>query len=158
MTTSATATSTPIGYWLKHLHNLIEAHFEAALAESGTTRRDWQLLNLLSQGPRTRAEAEKALAPFWRGDPAGLGGVIDGSGGLIARGWVNGDRATGALVLTGKGRAAHAGLAARVGELRELILRDLTLDQYNETVRILSVMAASIEAALAGRSSASSSR
>jgi hypothetical protein len=155
MTASTTATSKPIGYWLKHLHNLIEAHFEATLAESGATRRDWQLLNLLSQEPRTRAEAGQALAPFWHDDPAGLTDVLDGPRGLIACGWVTADPATGTLTLTEKGQAAHASLAARVGEIREFILRDLTLDQYTETVRILSVMAANIEAALAGRSATS---
>ncbi|GAB4002994.1 hypothetical protein GCM10029992_42960 [Glycomyces albus] len=46
-------TPKPIGYWLKHLHNLMERQFEAALADLDMGRRHWQVLNVLYGGART---------------------------------------------------------------------------------------------------------
>ena len=43
---------------------LIDARFENQLGEAGLSRRHWQLLNLLEDGPRSRArtaEAERTL-------------------------------------------------------------------------------------------------
>ncbi|MBQ0867778.1 MarR family winged helix-turn-helix transcriptional regulator [Streptomyces sp. RK75] len=151
------ATDKPIGYWLKHLHNLLEEQFGTALEDSGVTRRQWQVLSLLGREPHSRARAAEALAPFWReaaptgAGPADLGELLDAPEGLFARGWVHQDPETDLLALTAKGRAEHAAVAARVHELRRGVLRGLTSQQYAETVRILSVMAANIEADLADR-------
>jgi hypothetical protein len=41
-------TPKPLGYWLQHLHNLLETHFTLALADLGSNRREWQLLNTLT--------------------------------------------------------------------------------------------------------------
>ncbi|MFI6231808.1 MarR family winged helix-turn-helix transcriptional regulator [Micromonospora echinospora] len=133
-------TSRPIGYWLRHLHNLIEAQFEAALAEEQLGRRHWQTLHLLHEAPRTTAQLVAALAPF--GDD-GAGAVDD----LARRGWVaRGD--DGRFGLTTTGRSAHAQVAARVEEARALLMSGLTTEQYVETVRVLAVMAGNLESAL----------
>jgi hypothetical protein len=145
------ATDKPIGYWLKHLHNLIEAQFDATLADLGLGRRHWQVLNLLSGVAQTRAQIEQGLAPFWQDAAPGLDVILDGADGLVARGWVTYDAAGDALVLTEQGRTAHVSIAGRVGETRGTLLQGLTTQQYAETVRILSVMAGNIESALAKR-------
>ena len=142
-------TDKPIGYWLKHLHNLIEEQFDATLGDLGLDRRQWQILNLLSGATCSRGEIEQALAPFWPGDVSPLDAALDGPDGLVTRGWVGYDG--DALTLTEHGRAAHGTAAERVGETRRLLLRGLTPEHYAETVRILSVMAGNLEAALAGR-------
>ncbi|RZU73643.1 hypothetical protein EV384_2060 [Micromonospora kangleipakensis] len=142
-------TDKPIGYWLKHLHNLIEEQFDATLGDLGLDRRQWQILNLLSRGARSRGEVEQALAPFWPDGVPELDAALNGADGLVTRGWVGYD--ADALTLTEQGRAAHRTAADRVGETRRLLLRGLTPEQYAETVRILSVMAGNLEAALAGR-------
>ncbi|MCW3815879.1 hypothetical protein ONA91_15650 [Micromonospora sp. DR5-3] len=139
----------PIGYWLKHLHNLIEEQFDATLGDLGLDRRQWQILNVLSSTARTRGEVEQALAPFWPDGVPALGAVLDGPDGLVTRGWVGHDG--DALTLTQPGRSAHRTAAERVGETRRLLLRGLTPEQYAETVRILSAMASNVEAALASR-------
>ncbi len=54
----------PIGYWLKRLDVLIEKTFERTLAEEGTTRREWQVLNTLAEGPSSAADLEPAVDPF----------------------------------------------------------------------------------------------
>ncbi|BCL13009.1 MarR family winged helix-turn-helix transcriptional regulator [Micromonospora sagamiensis] len=132
-------TSRPIGYWLRHLHNLIEAQFEAALAEERLGRRHWQTLHLLHEEARTPAQLTEALAPFG----ADGGGTVDD---LTARGWVaRGD--DGRLTLTTEGRTAHTQVAARVEAARDLLMRGLTTEQYVETVRVLAVMADNLESA-----------
>ncbi|MFJ9590424.1 MarR family winged helix-turn-helix transcriptional regulator [Streptomyces acidicola] len=140
----------PIGYWLKHLHNLLEQQFNATLTDLGLERRHWQVLNTLARGEATHDELKAALAPFWtQGEPS-LDRLLNG---IAARGWTRpGLPAEGNLVaLTDEGRAAHADFAARVAATRATVLKGLTSEQYTETVRILTVMAGNVEADLATR-------
>ena len=58
-----TGSRRPIGYWLKHLDRLIEDTFSRTLAGQGLTRRHWQVLNTLAQGPARPADLSKALQP-----------------------------------------------------------------------------------------------
>jgi hypothetical protein len=133
----------PIGYWLKHLDNLLDEQFAATLAGLGVGRRDWQVLNTLSRGPATRQDLEAALAPFWVAGEPNLARVFKE---LHQRGWTTADEP---LALTDTGRAAHTELAQRIDETRRTLLNGLTREQYGETVRILSVMATNIEEDLA---------
>ncbi|MFD2767168.1 MarR family winged helix-turn-helix transcriptional regulator [Micromonospora eburnea] len=148
------ATDKPIGYWLKHLHNLIEAQFDRTLADFEVNRRQWQVLNSLSRGPLSRPAAEAALAPFWRSGPgadrgpAELTAILAGPTGLMTRGWVREASETGVLTLTEHGTASHAAAAERVRNLRGALLNGLSPEQYAQTVRTLAVMAANLEAAL----------
>lgn len=134
----------PLGYWLRHLHNLLETHFALVLADLGTKRGQWQLLNTLAQGPRDRDDLERALAPFWRDDRPGLEQELAD---LAARGWT--EQRDGKVALTEDGVAAHSRLAPRVEELRSVVTAGLTPEQYRETVRVLAVMAGNVEAAIA---------
>ncbi|MFC0005604.1 MarR family winged helix-turn-helix transcriptional regulator [Micromonospora siamensis] len=139
------ATDKPIGYWLKHLHNLLDEQFDVTLGQLDLDRRQWQLLNLLAGGTRSRGELEQALAPFWTDGVPQLDAAVDG---LVARGWLAGEG--DALTLTAEGRAGHRTAAERVGETRRLLTRGLTPEEYAATVRVLSVMAGNLEAASAG--------
>ncbi|MCT2589093.1 MarR family transcriptional regulator [Streptomyces sp. N2-109] len=141
--------SKPIGYWLKHLHGLLEKQFDVTLADLGLGRRDWQVLHSLDGGPRTRDDLRQALAPFWAEGEVDLEEVLEGDEGLRARGWVDFDGGAGeALTLTGSGRAAHAEAEVRIGRMRAAVTAGLSAEQYGETVRVLSVMAANVEADL----------
>jgi hypothetical protein len=75
-------TPKPIGYWLKHLHNLLERHFDATLAGLDLSRRHWQILSTLSRGARTREDLRQAVAPFWSAGDPNLDEVLDGPEGL----------------------------------------------------------------------------
>ncbi|GLY68378.1 MarR family transcriptional regulator [Amycolatopsis taiwanensis] len=130
----------PIGYWLKHLHNLLEKHFDATLGDLGLGRRHWQVLNTLSRRETTRDELAAALAPFWTAGEPDLDGVLQDLSGWIHTG--------NTLALNNDGQAAHERIAARIDATRTMVLNGLTPDQYIETVRILSVMAANVEAEL----------
>ena len=138
----------PIGYWLKHLHNLLEAQLASALAEFDLTRRHWQVLNTVSRRPLTRPELREALTPFWTEGAHDLAEVLDD---LAARGWTDpGETVT----LTPEGRAAHAAAAEQIGRVRAAVVEGLTPEQYAGTIQVLSHMARNVEADLARRSPA----
>jgi hypothetical protein len=74
----------PIGYWLKELDRLIDKHFDLQLGNAGLSRRQWQLLNLLEDHPRSIPELQAELEPFLQdaGDD-----LSDPLSGLVTRGW-----------------------------------------------------------------------
>ncbi|NIH79895.1 hypothetical protein [Amycolatopsis viridis] len=117
----------PIGFWLRHLHTLLETGLDELLAGHGLTRRHWQALN----APRYGADVLE---------------VFEGAGqaraDLVARGWTTPDGA-----LTEAGRAAHTEIAEHVQRFRARTLEGLTDQQYADTVRTLAAMAGNLEAA-----------
>ena len=58
-------TGYPIGYWLKRLDRAIDGALDATLAAEALTRRHWQTMNLLHQGPSDAPALAEALRPFW---------------------------------------------------------------------------------------------
>jgi len=142
-------TPKPLGYWLQHLHHLLESHFALVLSDLGTDRREWQVLNTLARGPRAQADLEQALAPFWAAEVPSLNQVLTT---FATRGWA--EDSTGTVTLTQAGMAAHTALVPRVDQTRAVVVEGLTSGQYQETVRILSVMAGNVEAAMASHAQA----
>jgi DNA-binding MarR family transcriptional regulator len=130
----------PIGYWLKHLNDLIERQFELTLAGESLTRRHWQVLNTLARGDNP----EQSLAPFWEENNIGLATVLSD---LAERGWVV-TRMPGGPELTQAGRQGHSQTAERVRQARSVIMAGLTPQQYTQTVENLAAMAGNVEAAL----------
>jgi hypothetical protein len=59
-----TGSERPIGYWLKKLDSLIDRQFERHIGEAGISRRQWQLLNLVEDGPRSVPDLQVELEPF----------------------------------------------------------------------------------------------
>jgi DNA-binding MarR family transcriptional regulator len=135
----------PIGYWLKHLDRLIEDTFSRTLAGEGLTRRHWQVLNTLADGPASPAELTTALEPFLRGDPAGQAQTVDD---LLRRGWASRDQ-DGQLCLTPGGRTAHQAIKDRVRQARGLVLRGVSADEYATVISTLARMAANLETSAA---------
>lgn len=134
----------PIGYWLKHLDTLIDADFERALADSGLSRRHWQILHSLNAGPRSTGELTAALRPFWAEGAITLDDALEA---LRARGWVVRAAGDGPYALTPLGADGHAAVAERIGVTRRRLMDGMTDEQYTETVRVLSRMAANLESA-----------
>ncbi|WP_193318086.1 MULTISPECIES: MarR family winged helix-turn-helix transcriptional regulator [Streptomyces] len=141
-----TATRRPIGYWLRHLHNLLEEQLAATLAHHGVGRRHWQTLNSLAQRPHTDAELRETLAPFWGEGEVALGPLLDD---LTERGWTVRQPDAGALALTDRGAAVHAELAEHVKRTRALLLTGIGPERYAATVHTLAAMAGNVERALA---------
>ena len=127
----------PIGYWLKLVDQLIDKQFSAALDEHGVTRRQWQLLNVLSQGDATMEQLDAAVAPFLNPDAdetsaEHLAELVDSS-------WVakNGAR----YFLTEQGSAAFARLAEVVARNRDTVSEGVADGDYQTTLAVLERMA-----------------
>jgi hypothetical protein len=131
----------PIGYWLKHLDGLIEAHFDRSLASHRLARRHWQALNTLAGGPLDDERLAEALRPFWTQGAVTLDEVL---GELERRGWVARDEA-GRAALTPEGRAGHAAVAERVAQGRRRTMDGLTPNDYRAAVGVLRRMAGNLE-------------
>lgn len=125
----------PIGFWLKLVDRLIDEQFASTLDEHGVTRRQWQLLNVLTTEPATVDALDAAVAPF----------VVDGESSgehlaeLVESGWVS--VSVGTYALEERGRAALDRLSQVVSAQRTLVTEGLTQAQYDETLRVLETMA-----------------
>lgn len=155
----------PIGYWVKLLDRLIEGSFDVLLGDTGLGRRHWQLLNVLGDGPASRAEIDRALAPF-RPEPtpgdrtgplhdrpvAGPGGDQPATGistaldELVRRGWARAepdDRWT----RTPAGDQATAALRERVAAHRRQITDGVSPEAYRTTLATLTRMCTNLDPA-----------
>jgi DNA-binding MarR family transcriptional regulator len=130
----------PIGYWLKRLDRLIDARFENQLGEAGLSRRHWQLLNLLEDGPRSVPELQAELEPFLQGAPDELSEAISG---LVTRGWA--DSQDNIVSLTETGQAQFGLVKAKVPELRQALLAGISPEEYQATIEVLARMVANLE-------------
>jgi hypothetical protein len=127
----------PLGFWLKLLDQLINEQFEAILDEHGVTRRQWQVLNLLNSDTATRADLRSALAPFLTG--AETEPLDEELAELIASDWVSQD--DDRFALTERGRASFGRLGEVVARSRQTLARDITAEQYDQTLDVLERMA-----------------
>lgn len=126
----------PLGWWLRHLHELLESSMAQALDAESLSRRHWQVLNTIALGARTPEEVDSALAPFVAAEGSMAAKVAD----LRARGWVaeNGE-------LTESGRESHARVEERVEAFRTAVTDGISDDDYRTTIRTLERCAANLE-------------
>jgi DNA-binding MarR family transcriptional regulator len=130
----------PIGYWLKNLDRLIDARFERQLGDAGLSRRQWQLINLLEDGPRSVPELHTELEPFLQDAPDDLQDALSG---LVGRGWA--DSQDEIVALTEIGQAQFGLVTAKVAELRQTLMIGISAEQYQTTTDVLIRMAANLE-------------
>lgn len=130
----------PIGYWLKKLDRLIDAQFELQLSTARLSRRQWQLLNLLENNPRSVPELEAELEPFLQGAAAELS---DALAGLVTRGWA--ESTDNVVNLTETGQAQFEIAKATAAELRQTLMRGISPEEYRTTIDVLARMAANLE-------------
>jgi DNA-binding MarR family transcriptional regulator len=124
----------PLGWWLRHVHELLESSMARTLDAESLTRRHWQVLNTIALGAHTPEEVDAALAPF--------GSTTSQVADLRDRGWVT---ETGNL--TTDGREAHARVEARVKAFRSAVTDGVSDEDYRTTIRTLERCAANLEAA-----------
>src|SRR4051794_21201458 len=105
----------PIGFWLKLVDRLIDEQFATTLEEHGVTRRQWQLLNVLSLGPSTVEQLDNAIAPFLAGGESGESSTEHLTE-LIDSGWV--DATPSGYEVTERGKTAFDRLSEVVGQQR----------------------------------------
>ncbi|HEV7955619.1 MAG: transcriptional regulator [Microbacteriaceae bacterium] len=131
----------PIGFWLKLVDRRIEGSFAATLEEHGVTRRQWQLLNVLGNGPASREELDAAVAPFLGGaTETGPAETTDAEiAELVESDWVA--ESVSSFVLTPRGRQSFERLAEVVGTIRASLADGVDEADYDTTVRTLERMA-----------------
>ncbi|MFG1798534.1 MarR family winged helix-turn-helix transcriptional regulator [Nocardia sp. NPDC049149] len=124
-----------IGYWLVELDRLINERFDEDLAAGELSRRHWQILHSLADGPQQADEVRAALDTFLR-DPADW---TDELTALLDRGLVVAD--VDLLALTDAGRAIHDAAWLRIGARRRQMADGISDEQFAETLRVLEKMA-----------------
>jgi DNA-binding MarR family transcriptional regulator len=124
-----------IGYWLVELDRLINERFDEDLAAGELSRRHWQILHSLSDGPQRAGEVRAALDAFLR-DPADW---ADELAALLARGLVVED--VDLLALTDAGRTVHDAAWIRIGARRRQMTEGISAEQFAEALRVLEKMA-----------------
>jgi DNA-binding MarR family transcriptional regulator len=130
----------PIGYWLKKLDRLIDGQFERQLGDAGLSRRQWQLLNLLVDGPRSVPELQTELQPFLQDAPDDLSDALSG---LVNRGWA--DSQDNIVTLTETGQLQFSLVKAKVAEVRQALMVGISPQEYLATIDVLRRMAANVE-------------
>lgn len=134
----------PLGYWLKLVDSLISEQFANSLEEHGVTRRQWQLLNVLSRGSATGGELTAALAPFFgeaqaEDEPTSPSEHLAE---LVESGWVSEQGHT--FALTERGAVSLDRLTEIVDGMREESSAGISAEDYAITVRSLQQMATNL--------------
>jgi DNA-binding MarR family transcriptional regulator len=127
----------PIGFWLKLVDELINQQFAATLEEHGVTRRQWQLMNMLTRQPATLAELDEAIAPFLDRDEAESS--AEHLEELVESEWVS--LADGRYALTERGQTSFSRLSEVVGKNRDVISAGISSEEYDTTLSVLERMA-----------------
>lgn len=132
------AAERPLGYWLKLVDSLISAQFAQTVEEHGVTRRQWQVMNLLAESPRTADYIDTALKPFHDepGDPLPSEQLAE----LVESGWVELD-GDGRHALTARGHTSLESIGAIVGRNRSQVVQDIPEEEYAATLDVLQRMA-----------------
>ncbi|MDN5941673.1 MAG: hypothetical protein L0H94_07305 [Nitrospira sp.] len=127
----------PIGYWLKHCHDLLDRYISTQQAENEIDRLDWQILNVLHQQAKPDSRLEVELEPFASSCTISshLGQLRDK--GLLSPG----------NEITEKGRESFQAFAAVQDKIREVVSSGISQEQYETTINVLRRIADNIEQA-----------
>lgn len=138
------ATPRPLGYWLTLVNRLIDEQFASTLEEHGVTRRQWQLLNVLSSGPATVDQLDAAVAPFLRSATAErpAESSVEHLTELIESAWV--DATPTGYELTDRGRVAYDRLAEVVAAQHDAVTAGISPTEYDQTLSVLQRAAANL--------------
>ncbi|WP_010204390.1 hypothetical protein [Salinibacterium sp. PAMC 21357] len=151
-------TQQPISYWVKLVDRTIDDLFATTLEEHGITRRQWQLLNVLSKGAAGVELLDIEIAPFLDRANSTLPPTqglhttsLESLTELVESDWLTTD---GALYnLTARGRTVVERLTAVIANEREKATAGVTSEQYETTVSVLETMARNLSARAAGGAS-----
>ena len=127
----------PIGFWLKLVDRLIDERFALTLEEHGVTRRQWQLLNVLSRGNATVHALDAAVEPFLATDDGES--ADEHLAELVDSGWVT--VTPSGYELTDHGRTALTGLSGVVRANREQATEGIGEAEYDQTLATLEAIA-----------------
>jgi DNA-binding HxlR family transcriptional regulator len=134
------AAQRPIDFWLKLVDKLINEHFSRTLEEHGITRRQWEVMNLVSTRPASQDELEEVLAPF----PAELGAstLTEDLAELVESGWLVVHEQD--YELTDRGRTSYERLEPVLRSSNEEIARGISDEDYTTMMGVLEQMAGNL--------------
>jgi DNA-binding MarR family transcriptional regulator len=127
------------------LDRAIDGALDPTLAAEDLSRRHWQTMNFLHQGPSDAPALAEALRPFWGEGAITLDEVLSD---LEHQALVTNDE--GRYALTAAGTATRAKLASQVDATRRRLVGGVSREEYRATVEVLQRMAANLEGAPAG--------
>jgi hypothetical protein len=154
-------TQQPIGYWVKLVDHLIDGLFATTLEEHGITRRQWQLLNVLTQRPAGVEQLDIDIAPYLSpanaAVPPGPGthtSSLESLTELVESDWLSTD---GTLYeLTERGRAVVDRLTVVVADERTRATVGVAPEQYEAAIAVLETMAHNLSPEISSRTSGTS--
>lgn len=139
-------THQPISYWVKLVDRLIDDLFATTLDEHGITRRQWQLLNVLSKGAAGVEKLDGEIAPYLSPAQVGVAATpgthsssLESLTELIDSEWLTTDGAT--YELTERGRAVVERLTVVIADERQRATAGVTDEQYATAITVLEAMA-----------------
>lgn len=130
----------PIGFWLKLVDQLVDDEFGSSFEEHGVTRRQWQMMNLLTDGPATEKELSDGLKPYF--PVVETGTSVELIEELRESGWVALE--DGQYQLTDLGRRSLENLRGGVERIREQLTENVSEEEYSALVEVLQRMATNL--------------
>ncbi len=133
----------PIGYWLKHVDEVITEHVDRVLNDNGFTRLRWQALNTIyEEGAVGRLSLDAAMSTFV--DSGELNEIVSE---FVQEGWViehdSGD--TTELTLTGAGKSERGTIFKLQSNVRRQAMQGITEQEYITVIDVLQRMAKNLE-------------
>ncbi|WP_228992269.1 MarR family winged helix-turn-helix transcriptional regulator [Streptomyces sp. DH8] len=132
----------PIGYWSGLAHATVTEYLRDAMAKIDVTQPQYWVLNRVSGGPAapSREEVVAQLTHLADG-PHEIARVVDQ---LLHREWLRIDDEQ-LLHLTDAGEAARARLRELATEVRAVVHRGISDDEYVAALKVLRTMVANVE-------------
>ncbi|WP_067544513.1 MarR family winged helix-turn-helix transcriptional regulator [Nocardia crassostreae] len=139
---TAQAPGKPLGYYLRHIDQMLEQNFAALLAAHGLVRRSWQIVNTISAAPATLTDLDRAHAHFLdAAEPTVAPHVAD----LVDRGWLAVD-ADGNHTLTIAGETGCRSVAELIDAERAAVIDGLGPDGYATLIGMMQRIADNVDA------------
>ncbi|MGW6208340.1 MarR family winged helix-turn-helix transcriptional regulator [Streptomyces sp. NPDC055089] len=134
----------PVGYWSGRAHEAVTRYLRDAMAELDVTQPQYWVLNRVDGGPAapSREEVTAQLTPLADG-PYEIARVIDQ---LLCRRWLRVDDEQ-RLHLTDVGEAARVRLRALVTEVRTVVHKGVSDEEYVAALKVLRIMISNVEGA-----------
>ncbi|MFF5728359.1 MarR family winged helix-turn-helix transcriptional regulator [[Kitasatospora] papulosa] len=132
----------PIGYWSGLAHATVTRHLRDAMAKIDVTQPQYWVLNCVNGGP-TAPSREKVVAQLTHlaDGPHEIARVVDQ---LLHREWLRIDDGQ-RLHLTDAGEAAGARLRELATEVRAVVHKGISDDEYVAALKVLRTMVANVE-------------
>jgi hypothetical protein len=124
----------PLGFWLKLLDRLIEENLDTALRPFSLTRRHWQILNLVAQGPQTVNAVMTELAAFVPEESQQEAILTE----LISASWVQYKQDELTLAVSAEDRLVP--VRAAINQARAQVSIGVSRSNYDTTITTLETM------------------